>query len=193
MLAQERKRPLHGGTLISQEHDTVPVPPAPDFVSVLRGYDRGPVDTYVRRLRSELQDALQRIAELERELHSVRSNGTAAPADALDGLSTSVKAVLQAANAQAEALRAEARRSAEETKQQAEREASERAAAATRRVAEIEAAAADAAQERDRILEEAREQARRMLHDSEQAADQKYDEILAAAELQRERLVTQAH
>lgn len=106
----------------------------PEFATVMRGYDRGQVDDYVRRLLEFLADAEQRadravasVTARDEQVQRLRDELAEARAEragsAYEGLGERIESMLRLAAEEAEALRSGGRADAEAAVAHAEEEA----------------------------------------------------------------------
>lgn len=139
--------------------DPVPLVSEVDFPVVMRGYDRGAVDAYVRR-----------VTQLVGELAAMRSP-EAAVRRALERVGEEVSGILQRAHETAAEISAKARQDAEERLVTARQEASSLHAAGEARAKELDAETDRIWAERHRIVEDARQLAGQLLALAESASE----------------------
>jgi hypothetical protein len=130
-----------------------------DFPLVLRGYDRGAVDEYVRQTR-----------RLVAELQATRSP-EAAVRRALERVGEQISGILQRAHETAEQITAQSRSEAEDRMEQARIEAAQVAGAAEQRVRDLDVDTDRIWLERQRIVSDAEDLAAQLLSLAKTAAD----------------------
>jgi cell division septum initiation protein DivIVA len=130
-----------------------------DFSTVLRGYDRGAVDEYVRQTRQVVAD-----------LQATRSP-EAAVRRALERVGEQISGILQRAHETAEQITAQSRSEAEDRLEQARAEAAQIADAAERRVKDLDADTDRIWLERQRIVADAEDLAGQLLAVAKTAAE----------------------
>jgi len=122
-----------------------PAPPAepkldlPQFLIVLRGFDRGQVEAWGRELASQVQQERLRADQAEQALYRMQLQQPATPSFTQVG--ARVGDALEEASRSAQKLLVDAAEWSQEAVDAADAEATQRIAAAERRVAEIERAA----------------------------------------------------
>lgn len=145
--------------LATLPEDPVPLVENVDFPVVMRGYDRGAVDAYVRR-----------VAQLVRELSATRSP-EAAVRRALERVGEEVSGILQRAHETAEHITAQSRRDAEQRLETARQEAATLFAEGERRAKDLDAETDRIWAERHRLVEDTRQLAGQLLALAESAAE----------------------
>jgi DivIVA domain-containing protein len=143
---------------------TLPADPVPlvadvDFPVVMRGYDRGAVDAYVRR-----------VTQLVSELSSTRSP-EAAVRRALERVGDEVAGILQRAHDTAEQITAQSRRDAEQRLETARQDAATLFAEGEQRAKDLDAETDRIWAERHRLVEDTRALAGQLLALAESAAE----------------------
>lgn len=167
-----------------------PAPPAepkldlPQFLVVLRGYDRAQVEEWGRELASQIQQQRQRADQAEHALYRMQLQQPAAPS--FTHLGARVGDVIEQAGRSAEKMLVDAAERAQEAVDAAEAEAAQHIAAAEGRAAEIEGAAhqtlKEAQAEGTRLQGEARQAAAVLRAQAEQDARAVLEEARAATE-----------
>ena len=145
--------------LATLPEDPVPLVENVDFPVVMRGYDRGAVEAYVRR-----------VAQLVRELSATRSP-EAAVRRALERVGEEVSGILQRAHETAEQITAQSRRDAEQRLETARQEAATLFAEGERRAKDLDAETDRIWAERHRLVEDTRQLAGQLLALAESAAE----------------------
>jgi hypothetical protein len=151
----------------------------PDFMVVLRGFDRRQVEMWAAEVAGQIEQERQRADEAEKRAYRVQIENTGAPSFA--HLGTHVASILEEAGKSSENMLADAADRAQETIDAAEEEAAEIIKAAEHRAGEIEG-------EARRTLEEARAEGGRVEEDALQAAE----EMRAQAELDARTVLEEA-
>jgi hypothetical protein len=182
-----------------------PQPPAeprvdmPEFMVVLRGFDRRQVEAWARELAHQVEQERQRANEAERALYRMQMEGSSPPS--YSHLGAHVASIIEEAGKSAEAMQADAAERAQETVEAAEAEGVELIKAAEHRVGEIEQEARrvlDASRaEGERVRTEARDAAEEMRAQAEQDARAVLEEARDATDLiwqqaERERVAVEA-
>jgi hypothetical protein len=153
----------------------------PDFMVVLRGFDRRQVEMWAAEVASQIEHERQRADEAEKRAYRVQIENKGAPS--FSHLGTHVASILEEAGRSSENMLADAADRAQETVDAAEEEAAEIIKAAEHRAGEIEEEAAGivkAAEHRAgeieaearQTLEEARAEGARVEEDALQAAEE---------------------
>jgi hypothetical protein len=135
----------------------------PDFMVVLRGFDRRQVEMWAAEVASQIEQERQRADEAEKRAYRVQIENKGAPS--FSHLGTHVASILEEAGKSSENMLADAAVRAQETVDAAEEEAAEIIKAAEHRAGEIEG-------EAHRTLEEARAEGGRVEEDALQAAEE---------------------
>ena len=135
----------------------------PDFMVVLRGFDRRQVEIWAAEVASQIEQERLRADEAEKRAYRVQIENKGAPS--FSHLGTHVASILEEAGRSSENMLADAADRAQETVEAAEEEAAEIIKAAEHRAGEIEGDAR-------RILEEARSEGARVEEDALQAAEE---------------------
>jgi hypothetical protein len=135
----------------------------PDFMVVLRGFDRRQVEMWAAEVASQIEQERQRADEAEKRAYRVQIEDKGAPS--FTHLGTHVASILEEAGKSSENMLADAADRAQETVDAAEEEAAEIIKAAEHRAGEIEG-------EARRTLEEARAEGGRVEEDALQAAEE---------------------
>ena len=177
---------------------TEPKVDLPDFMVVLRGYDRRQVEVWAKEVAAQIEQERQRADEAEKVLYRMQmEQGT----PSFTSLGTHVAGIIEEAGKSAEKMLADAADRAQEAVEAAEDEAAEIIKAAEHRAGEIEQAARRAAAEHRsetrRIEEEARAAAESMRAQAEQDARTVLEEARDATDLiwqeaERERVAVEA-
>jgi hypothetical protein len=153
----------------------------PDFMIVLRGFDRRQVEMWAAEVANQIEQERQRADEAEKRAYRAQIENKGAPS--FSHLGTHVASILEEAGRSSENMLADAADRAQETIDAAEQEAAQIIKAAEHRASEIEADARQivkAAEQRageieadaSRILEEARNEGARVEEDALQAAEE---------------------
>ena len=135
----------------------------PDFMVVLRGFDRRQVEMWAAEVAQQIEQERQRADEAEKRAYRVQIENKGAPS--FSHLGTHVASILEEAGKSSENMLADAAERAQETVDAAEEEAAEIIKAAEHRAGEIEG-------EARRTLEEARTEGARVEEDALQAAEE---------------------
>jgi cell division septum initiation protein DivIVA len=135
----------------------------PDFMVVLRGFDRRQVEIWAAEVASQIEQERLRADEAEKRAYRVQIENKGAPS--FSHLGTHVASILEEAGRSSENMLADAADRAQETVEAAEEEAAEIIKAAEHRAGEIDGDAR-------RILEEARSEGARVEEDALQAAEE---------------------
>ena len=153
----------------------------PDFMIVLRGFDRRQVEMWAAEVANQIEQERQRADEAEKRAYRAQIESKGAPS--FSHLGTHVASILEEAGRSSENMLADAADRAQETIEAAEEEAAQIVKAAEHRAGEIEADArqiVNGAEQRAgeieagarRILEEARSEGARVEEDALQAAEE---------------------
>jgi hypothetical protein len=177
---------------------TEPKVDLPDFMVVLRGFDRRQVEVWAKEVAAQIEQERQRADEAEKVLYRMQmEKGT----PSFTSLGSHVAGILEEAGKSAENMLVDAADRAQEAIDAAEEEAAEIIKAAEHRTGEIEQAARQAADQHRaeglRIEEEAREAAESMRAQAEQDARTVLEEARDATDLiwqeaERERVAVEA-
>jgi cell division septum initiation protein DivIVA len=135
----------------------------PDFMVVLRGFDRRQVEMWAAEVAHQIEQERQRADEAEKRAYRVQIENKGAPS--FSHLGTHVASILEEAGKSSENMLADAAERAQETVDAAEEEAAEIIKAAEHRAGEIEG-------EARRTLEEARTEGARVEEEALQAAEE---------------------
>ncbi len=135
----------------------------PDFMIVLRGFDRRQVEIWAAEVASQIEQERLRADEAEKRAYRVQIENKGAAS--FTHLGTHVASILEEAGRSSENMLADAADRAQETVEAAEEEAAEIIKAAEHRAGEIEGDAR-------RILEEARSEGARVEEDALQGAEE---------------------
>jgi len=135
----------------------------PDFMVVLRGFDRRQVEIWAAEVASQIEQERLRADEAEKRAYRVQIENKGAPS--FSHLGTHVASILEEAGRSSENMLADAADRAQETVEAAEEEAAEIIKAAEHRAGEIE-------EEARRTLEDARTEGSRVEEDALQAAEE---------------------
>jgi hypothetical protein len=163
------------------ELPTEPKVDMPDFMVVLRGFDRRQVEMWAAEVASQIEQERQRADEAEKRAYRVQIENKGAPS--FSHLGTHVASILEEAGRSSENMLADAADRAQETIDTAEEEAAEIIKAAEHRAGEIEEEATGIVKaaeyrageieaEARRGLEEARAEGTRVEEDALQAAEE---------------------
>jgi hypothetical protein len=163
------------------ELPTEPKVDMPDFMVVLRGFDRRQVEMWAAEVAGQIEQERQRADEAEKRAYRVQIENKGAPS--FTHLGTHVASILEEAGRSSENMLADAAERAQEAVDAAEEEAAEIIKAAEHRAGEIEEEATGivkAAEHRAgeiegearRTLEEARAEGARVEEDALQAAEE---------------------
>jgi hypothetical protein len=135
----------------------------PDFMIVLRGFDRRQVEMWAAEVANQIEQERQRADEAEKRAYRAQIETKGAPS--FSHLGTHVASILEEAGKSSENMLADAAERAQETVNVAEEEAAQIIKAAEHRASEIEA-------DSRRILEQARNEGVRVEEDALQAAEE---------------------
>jgi hypothetical protein len=135
----------------------------PDFMVVLRGFDRRQVEMWAAEVASQIEQERLRADEAEKRAYRVEIDNKGAAS--FSHLGTHVASILEEAGRSSENMLADAADRAQETVEAAEEEAAAIIKAAEHRAGEIEGDAR-------RILEESRSEGARLEEDALQAAEE---------------------
>ncbi len=135
----------------------------PDFMVVLRGFDRRQVEMWAAEVANQIEQERLRADEAEKRAYRVEIDNKGAAS--FSHLGTHVASILEEAGRSSENMLADAADRAQETVEAAEEEAAEIIKAAEHRAGEIEGDAR-------RTLEEARSEGARVEEDALQAAEE---------------------
>jgi hypothetical protein len=135
----------------------------PDFMVVLRGFDRRQVEMWAAEVASQIEQERRRADEAEKRAYRVQIENKGAPS--FTHLGTHVASILEEAGRSSENMLADAADRAQEAVDAAEAEAAEIIKAAEHRAGEIEG-------EARRTLEESRAEGARVEEDALQAAEE---------------------
>jgi hypothetical protein len=170
----------------------------PDFMVVLRGFDRRQVEVWAKEVAAQIEQERQRADEAEKVLYRMQmEKGT----PSFTSLGSHVAGIIEEAGRSAENMLADAADRAQEAIDAAEEEAAEVIKAAEHRAGEIEQAARQAADEHRaeglRVEEEARAAAESMRAQAEQDARTVLEEARDATDLiwqeaERERVAVES-
>jgi hypothetical protein len=177
---------------------TEPKVDLPDFMVVLRGFDRRQVEVWAKEVAGQIEQERQRADEAEKILYRMQMDkGT----PSFSSLGTHVAGIIEEAGRSAENMLVDAADRAQEAVDAAEEEAAEIVKAAEHRAGEIEQAARQVADEHRaegiRVEEDAREAAESMRAQAEQDARTVLEEARDATDLiwqeaERERVAVEA-
>jgi cell division septum initiation protein DivIVA len=178
---------------------TEPKVDMPDFMVVLRGFDRRQVEMWAAEVAQQIEQERQRADEAEKRAYRVQIETKGAPS--FSHLGTHVASILEEAGRSSENMLADAAERAQETVEAAEEEAAEIIKAAEHRAGEIEGEARrtleDSQAEGARVEEEALQAAEEMRAQAEQDARTVLEEARDATDMiwqeaERERLGVEA-
>jgi hypothetical protein len=178
---------------------TEPKVDMPDFMVVLRGFDRRQVEMWAAEVASQIEQERLRADEAEKRAYRVQIENKGAPS--FSHLGTHVASILEEAGKSSENMLADAAERAQETIETAEEEAAEIIKAAEHRAGEIEGEArhtlVEARAEGTRLEEDALQAAEEMRAQAEQDARAVLEEARDATDMiwqeaERERLVVEA-
>jgi hypothetical protein len=142
---------------------TEPKVDMPDFMVVLRGFDRRQVEMWAAEVARRIEQERRRADEAEKRAYRAQIDNKGAPS--FSHLGTHVASILEEAGRSSENMLADAAERAQETIDSAEEEAAQIIKAAEHRADEIEG-------EARRILEEAKSEVARVEEDALQAAEE---------------------
>jgi hypothetical protein len=142
---------------------TEPKVDMPDFMVVLRGFDRRQVEMWAAEVATQLEQERLRADEAEKRAYRVQIENKGAPS--FSHLGTHVASILEEAGRSSENMLADAAERAQETVEAAEEEAAEIIKAAEHRAGEIEG-------EARRTLDESRAEGARVEEEALQAAEE---------------------
>jgi DivIVA protein len=134
----------------------------PDFMVVLRGYDRRQVEMWAGEVANQIEQERLRADEAEKALYRMQIDGKGSPS--FSHLGSHVASILEEAGRSSENMLADAAERAQESIDTAEAQAAEIVKAAEQRAGDVE-------QETRRILDEARAEGARAEEDALQAAE----------------------
>ena len=164
---------------------TEPTVDMPDFMVVLRGYDRRQVEVWAKELANQIEQERLRADEAEKTLYRAQMEVKGTPT--FTHLGTHVASIIEEAGRSAEAMQADAAERAQETIDAADAEAGEIIKAAEHRAGGIEHAARQEAEqlraEGARVEEEARDAAEAMRSQAEHDARTVLEEARDATDL----------
>jgi hypothetical protein len=146
-----------------EPHTTEAKVDMPDFMVVLRGFDRRQVEMWAAEVAAQLEQERLRADEAEKRAYRVQIDNKSAPS--FSHLGTHVASILEEAGRSSENMLADAAERAQEAIDAAEEEAAEIIKAAEHRAGEIEG-------EAQRTLEAARNEGARVEEDALQAAEE---------------------
>jgi hypothetical protein len=178
---------------------TEPKVDMPDFMVVLRGFDRRQVEMWAAEVASQIEQERLRADEAEKRAYRVQIENKGAPS--FTHLGTHVASILEEAGRSSENMLADAAERAQEAVDAAEEEAAEIIKAAEHRAGEIEGEARrtleEASAEGARVEEDALQAAEEMRGQAEQDARAVLEEARDATDMiwqeaERERLVVEA-
>jgi len=135
----------------------------PDFMIVLRGFDRRQVEMWAAEVANQIEQERLRADEAEKRAYRAQIEGKGAPS--FSHLGSHVASILEEAGKSSENMLADAAERAQETVDAAEAEAAENIKAAEHRAGEIEG-------EARRTLEEAQAEGARLEEEALQAAEE---------------------
>jgi cell division septum initiation protein DivIVA len=171
----------------------------PDFMVVLRGFDRRQVEMWAAEVAQQIEQERQRADEAEKRAYRVQIENKGAPS--FTHLGTHVASILEEAGRSSENMLADAADRAQEAIEAAEEEAAEIIKAAEHRAGEIEGEARrtleDSQAEGARVEEDALQAAEEMRSQAEQDARTVLEEARDATDMiwqeaERERLGVEA-
>jgi hypothetical protein len=171
----------------------------PDFMIVLRGFDRRQVEMWAAEVANQIEQERLRADEAEKRAYRAQIDGKGAPS--FSHLGSHVASILEEAGKSSENMLADAADRAQETVEAAEAEAAEIIKAAEHRAGEIEGEArrtlGEAQAEGARLEEEALQAAEEMRAQAEQDARAVLEEARDATDMiwqeaERERLGVEA-
>jgi hypothetical protein len=171
----------------------------PDFMIVLRGFDRRQVEMWAAEVANQIEQERRRADEAEKRAYRAQIEGKGAPS--FSHLGSHVASILEEAGKSSENMLADAADRAQEAVEAAEEEAAEIIKAAEHRAGEIEGDARrtleDAQTEGGRVEEEALQAAEEMRAQAEQDARAVLEEARDATDMiwqeaERERLGVEA-
>ena len=142
---------------------TEPKVDMPDFMVVLRGFDRRQVEMWAAEVAAQIEQERLRADEAEKRAYRVQIENKGAPS--FSHLGTHVASILEEAGKSSENMLADAAERAQEAIDAAEEEAAEIIKAAEHRAGEIEG-------EAQRTLEQARAEGTQVEEDALQAAEE---------------------
>jgi hypothetical protein len=178
---------------------TEPTVDLPEFMVVLRGYDRRQVEVWAKEVASQIEQERLRADEAEKTLYRAQMEAKGTPT--FTHLGSHVANIIEEAGRSAEAMQADAAERAQETIDAADAEAAEIIKAAEHRAGGIEQEARQEAEqlraEGARVEEESREAAEAMRSQAEHDARTVLEEARDATDLiwqeaERERVAVEA-
>ncbi len=156
----------------------------PDFMIVLRGFDRRQVEEVgAAKVANQIEQERLRADEAEKRAYRAQIEGKGAPS--FSHLGSHVASILEEAGKSSENMLADAAERAEETVEAAEADAAEIIKAAEHRAGEIEAEATEIVKAAEHRAGEIEGEARRTLEDAQVEGARLEEEALQAAEEMR--------
>ena len=155
----------------------------PDFMIVLRGFDRRQVEMWAAEVANQIEQERLRADEAEKRAYRAQIETSGAPS--FSHLGSHVASILEEAGKSSENMLADAAERAQEAIDAAEEEAAEIIKAAEHRAGEIEAEASEIVRAAENRAGEIEGEARRTLEDAQAEGARVEDEALQAAEEMR--------
>ena len=155
----------------------------PDFMIVLRGFDRRQVEMWAAEVANQIEQERLRADEAEKRAYRSQIESKGAPS--FSHLGSHVASILEEAGKSSENMLADAAERAQETIEAAEAEAAEIVKAAEHRAGEIEAEATEIVRAAEHRAGEIEGDARRTLEDAQAEGARVEEEALQAAEEMR--------
>jgi hypothetical protein len=155
----------------------------PDFMIVLRGFDRRQVEMWAAEVANQIEQERLRADEAEKRAYRAQIETSGAPS--FSHLGSHVASILEEAGKSSENMLADAAERAQEAVDAAEEEAAEIIKAAEHRAGEIEAEASEIVKAAEHRAGEIEGEARRTLEDAQAEGARVEDEALQAAEEMR--------
>jgi hypothetical protein len=155
----------------------------PDFMVVLRGFDRRQVEMWAAEVANQIEQERRRADEAEKRAYRVQIENKGAPS--FSHLGTHVASILEEAGRSSENMLADAAERAQETINTAEEEAAEIIKATEHRAGEIEAEARQVVKAAEQRAGEIEAEARRTLEQAQAEGARVEEDALQAAEEMR--------
>jgi hypothetical protein len=162
---------------------TEPKVDMPDFMVVLRGFDRRQVEMWAAEVANQIEQERLRADEAEKRAYRVQIESKGAPS--FSHLGTHVASILEEAGKSSENMLADAAERAQETVEAAEAEAAEIIKAAEHRAGEIEGGARQVIKAAEQRAGEIEGEARQILEEARIEGGRVEEEALQAAEEMR--------
>jgi hypothetical protein len=162
---------------------TEPKVDMPDFMIVLRGFDRRQVEMWAAEVANQIEQERRRADEAEKRAYRAQIDSKGAPS--FSHLGSHVASILEEAGKSSENMLADAAERAQETVEAAEEEAAEIIKAAEHRAGEIEGEARQIVTAAEHRAGEIEAEARQLLEEARSEGARVEEEALQAAEEMR--------